>query len=151
MYDFVIGSDITEYEQILYLRGYDDERFSHELFHKTFFYIAKDYHDERRHDFFLGFSEGGFSGYPDYNFYAHCQDDDYTEPLTGKGVARELGICTIEKDTATITIMESDLPERVNLTYTFHFYFLGGPIYMFDNACNLTFGYVDSTTVTLYE
>jgi len=150
-YDVIVPGDSPDYETTFYMGGYD-ERYSHELFYRGIFYIAQSYHDEHRHDFYMGFSESGFSGDPDHNFIAYCQDDTFTKQFKDDGIIMDLGICSIENDTLTITIMETPIPGRVNHTYQSRFYCFGanGP-YLFDNARELTFGYVDSTTVKLYQ
>lgn len=151
--NFTVPGDVMEYYRVFWFTGYDETRYSHEFFKRCLFYIAGEYHDPHRHDFFIGFNEWGFQDKPNYNYSAFCQDDSFIIPLFGndKHIVSENGVCTIEKDTATITIKESDFPERVNRTFTIHCYHLGGQFFLFDNARELTFGYVDSTTVTLFE
>ncbi len=76
------------------------------------------------------------------SFYSFCQDRTWSE---------EIGTYIVSGDSITITITESDLPDRVGIrfTVTFCLHEPYGPGITFTNAPMLTAGWTQEETITL--
>ena len=96
------------------------------------------------------------------SFYSGCEDQDFIEEknagqdrifIPGEDTLKtiyEQGTYTVSGDSIIIHIAESDIADRIGITFIVNFSRAGDSI-TFTNARELTFGYVDEKQVTLYD
>jgi hypothetical protein len=124
----------------------------HPLFIYTDYFKYGPYNIDRHENilYYLAFNENGFNSYKQYNYHAYCQDHNYCSKF-GLGIIIEYGNAFALGDSAVISIVESSIPERRNTTFVTYVYQINSHQFVFSDARLLTFGYVDSATVTLED